>query len=151
MESCKPPVTVLQLAGNGVSVPDHEGSWPAVPASVSRARAAVAAWASDAGLSGSLVHNIKVVVSEATTNAVMHAYEGLIPADFSVTASLADDFVEVVVRDRGRGMVQRADTPGMGLGMPLIANLADHLEVQTLDEGGTEVRMRFGVQAACGA
>lgn len=124
----------------------HEGSWPAVPASVNRARTAVAAWAAEEGLPDGLVHNIKVVVSEATTNAVMHAYAGLVPADFSVRASFEDGTVEVVVRDHGRGMVPRADAPGMGLGLPLIANLADSMEVTVPADGGTELRMRFAVE-----
>jgi serine/threonine-protein kinase RsbW/stage II sporulation protein AB (anti-sigma F factor) len=120
-----------------------EDSWPAVPASVSRARSAVGAFALDAGLPDGLVHNLKVAVSEAATNVVIHAYVGLEPDEFSVWMAIERGRVEMVVRDRGRGMVPRADSPGLGLGLPLIANLAESVEVAIPQDGGTEVRMRF--------
>jgi serine/threonine-protein kinase RsbW/stage II sporulation protein AB (anti-sigma F factor) len=52
--------------------------------------------------------------------------------------------VTVVVADDGVGMNPRADSPGMGLGLPLIGNLADKLQIAPAPSGrGTEVRMRF--------
>jgi serine/threonine-protein kinase RsbW/stage II sporulation protein AB (anti-sigma F factor) len=49
----------------------------------------------------------------------------------------------LVVRDEGRGIVPRTDSPGLGLGLPLIATLAEALELGTDDADRTEVRMTF--------
>jgi serine/threonine-protein kinase RsbW len=50
--------------------------------------------------------------------------------------------VWIVVADDGLGMAPRPDTPGLGLGLSLIANLCDELAIdQRLD--GTTVQMRF--------
>jgi serine/threonine-protein kinase RsbW/stage II sporulation protein AB (anti-sigma F factor) len=57
-----------------------------------------------------------------------------------------DDTVHVVVRDHGRGMTPRPDSPGLGLGLPLMTRLADAVQISTHPEGGTEVRMTFTVE-----
>ncbi len=49
----------------------------------------------------------------------------------------------VVVRDNGRGIVPRPDSPGLGLGLPLIATLAETLELGKDGTEHTEVRMTF--------
>ncbi len=54
----------------------------------------------------------------------------------------------VVVRDEGRGIVPRTDSPGLGLGLPLIATLAEALELGTDEMQRTEVRMSFRVDDA---
>ena len=51
--------------------------------------------------------------------------------------------LRVVVVDEGRGILPRADSPGLGLGLPLIATLAESLELGTGDNEETEVRMAF--------
>ena len=124
-----------------------DDSWPALPASVARARAAVGAAAAEAGIGDGLVHNLKVAVSEAATNVVIHAYVDRDPGPFEVRMHIDGEQIDVVVRDRGRGMVPRPDSPGLGLGLPLIANLADTLEVAIPGDGGTELRMRFGLSS----
>jgi serine/threonine-protein kinase RsbW len=48
----------------------------------------------------------------------------------------------VTVADSGGGLVPRADSPGLGVGLPLIAQLADRLDVRSGDEG-TQIRMSF--------
>ena len=52
------------------------------------------------------------------------------------------------VRDHGRGVVPNLCSPGLGLGLPLIAGAAASSEVRTTDGGGTEVVMRFDLAAA---
>jgi serine/threonine-protein kinase RsbW len=56
----------------------------------------------------------------------------------------------VVVIDEGRGILPRADSPGLGLGLPLIATLAESLELGTGTNEETEVRMSFRLDAASG-
>src|SRR6478736_9735885 len=91
--------------------------------------------------------DIKLAVTEACTNVVVHAYpDGEGP--MGLRASVLDDHVAIVIHDRGRGIVPRADSPGLGLGLPLIATLADSLELGTGEAEETEVRMTFALTAS---
>ncbi|HEX4838757.1 MAG TPA: ATP-binding protein [Solirubrobacteraceae bacterium] len=69
--------------------------------------------------------DIRLAVTEACANVVVHAYpddhEGLM----EVVASMDDDELTVLVRDWGRGIRPRPDSPGLGLGLSLIAALAE--------------------------
>ena len=92
-----------------------------------------------------LLSDIKLAVTEACTNVVIHAYpDGEGPME--VQAALGADELSVVVRDEGRGVVPRADSPGLGLGLPLIATLTESLELGTGDDEATEVRMTFRIE-----
>jgi serine/threonine-protein kinase RsbW len=91
-----------------------------------------------------LLSDIKLAVTEACTNVVIHAYpEGEGPME--VRAHLGDERLSVIVRDEGRGVVPRADSPGLGLGLPLIATLTESLELGTGADDATEVRMTFRI------
>ena len=69
-------------------------------------------------------------MSEAVTNAVIHAYRDRErPGDVHVSACLDHDGVQISIADDGLGLRPRADSPGVGLGMPLIADLADRVEI----------------------
>ena len=93
------------------------------------------------------ISDVKLAVTEACTNVVLHAYtdgEG----DLEVTADVTGDgSIAIAVRDAGRGMVPRPDSPGLGLGLPLIASLAEQLEVGGDTGAATEVRMVFRLAA----
>jgi anti-sigma regulatory factor (Ser/Thr protein kinase) len=88
---------------------------------------------------------IALAVTEAVTNAVLHAYvDEPEPGEVEVIVQrVGEDCVEILVCDEGRGMRPRTDSPGLGLGLPLVATLAEHFEVQARDGGGTRVRMAF--------
>jgi serine/threonine-protein kinase RsbW len=86
--------------------------------------------------------DVKLAVTEACTNTVVHAYPGG-EGPLEVAAYLRDERLMIVVRDEGRGIVPRTDSPGLGLGLPLIATLAEALELGTDDAQRTEVRMTF--------
>jgi anti-sigma regulatory factor (Ser/Thr protein kinase) len=120
---------------------------PAEPQSASRARRAVLL-----ALSGVAVDRdaVGVVVSEAVSNAVVHAYRDRErPGEVHVSASLDDDGVDITVADDGVGLRPRTDSPGVGLGMPLIADLADHVEFSGADPG-TRVAAHFILMGAAG-
>jgi serine/threonine-protein kinase RsbW len=89
---------------------------------------------------------VALAVTEAVTNAVLHAYvDAPEPGEIEVIVQRPPerDSVEILVCDDGRGMRPRTDSPGLGLGLPLVATLAEHFEVQARDGGGTRVRMAF--------
>jgi serine/threonine-protein kinase RsbW len=86
--------------------------------------------------------DVKLAVTEACTNVVVHAYPNG-DGPMHVRAGLADGALTVIVSDEGRGILPRPDSPGLGLGLPLIATLASSLELGTNDQDQTEVRMVF--------
>jgi anti-sigma regulatory factor (Ser/Thr protein kinase) len=121
---------------------------PAEPRSASQARRAVL----DA-LKGIAVDRdaIGVVVSEAVTNAVVHAYRDRErPGEVHVSARVGDEGVEIDVADDGIGLRPRADSPGVGLGMPLIADLADRVEIEQAGAHGVRVTAHFALMGAAG-
>lgn len=120
--------------------------WPAVAASVAEARNAVTSFAEAAGATGDALAAVSLAVSEAVTNAVLHAYlDHPEPGSIEVRARREAETVVVEVADQGRGMLPRTDSPGLGLGLPLIAQMTESLEVHDRDGGGTEIRMAFAL------
>ena len=119
--------------------------FPAYPDQVALARRQVVAYAREHGAIDP--DGIAVAVSEAVTNAVLHAYvDSPAPGDVEVLARRnPDDGLEVHVSDEGRGMVPRRDSPGIGLGLPLVAKLAERFQVQARPGGGTSICMIFAV------
>jgi anti-sigma regulatory factor (Ser/Thr protein kinase) len=123
-------------------------SYAALPRSVSDARAALKAWLGALAVDDLIVHDIALALSEACSNVVMHAYrDGGGWGRFRVLAERVDDAVTVTVADDGCGMTPRSDSPGLGLGVPLIAALTDALDVRCGPDGrGTQVWMRFNTE-----
>jgi serine/threonine-protein kinase RsbW/stage II sporulation protein AB (anti-sigma F factor) len=120
-------------------------SAPAEAASVPLLRREVVEFVEASDVCHERTADIRLAVSEALSNAVIHAYrhtDG--PGRLEVSAERTDHTVEVIVRDCGSGMAPRSDSPGLGLGLPVIANTADCYEIQCADgTTGTEIRMRF--------
>jgi serine/threonine-protein kinase RsbW/stage II sporulation protein AB (anti-sigma F factor) len=90
---------------------------------------------------------VQLAVSEAATNAVVHAYREGEPGELTVEARRVDRSLEVTVADDGVGMRPRPDSPGLGLGLPLIAQLAETFEVTSPAAGGVRLCMRFPLAA----
>ena len=125
-----------------------EGSYPAVAERVSQARRAVTLWLGALSADVVLTADIALAVSEACTNVVHHAYRDGGSGAFRVRAERVDGAICVTVSDDGAGVIPRSDSPGMGLGLPLMARLTDGLEIAVGDHGGTIVTMRFATAGA---
>jgi anti-sigma regulatory factor (Ser/Thr protein kinase) len=127
--------------------PDLELTLPSRPENVAVVRHALGGFGDALDVPDQALADIKLAVTEACTNVVVHAYpDGEGP--LGVRAWLRDERLTVVVHDEGRGMLPRADSPGLGLGLPLIATLAESLELGTGPDERTEVRMTFLVSDA---
>lgn len=128
---------------------DLELTLPARPENVAVVRHAVGGLGEVLDLAETTLADIKLAVTEACTNVVVHAYgdqddEG----SMGLRASIDGPVLTLVVTDRGRGVVPRTDSPGLGLGLPLIATLAQTLELGTGEGEETQVRMTFDMEAS---
>jgi len=116
---------------------------PARPENVSVIRHVLGAFAEALKLPDDLVEDLRLAVTEACTNVVRHAYPPEVPGPVEITIRPTEDVVSVVVADHGRGIGSSSDTNGPGLGLPLIAAIADEVELQPVPGGGSRVAMSF--------
>ncbi|MFA7467991.1 MAG: anti-sigma F factor [Desulfotomaculaceae bacterium] len=117
---------------------------------VAFARVAVAAFVSQVDFTLSDLEEIKVVVSEAVSNAIIHGYENNPDQVVRLEMSIADEYMELVVIDRGKGIedIQKALEPAfstdperMGLGFSFMQSFMDKFKVQSKPGQGTRVKM----------
>jgi anti-sigma regulatory factor (Ser/Thr protein kinase) len=130
----------------GTETPDLEIILPARAENVAVVRHAVGGLGEVLDVDDQTLSDIKLAVTEACTNVVVHAYPDSV-GPMGLRATVDDRRLDLVVIDRGRGIVPRADSPGLGLGLPLIATLAESLELGTGRDEETEVRMVFDLGA----
>jgi anti-sigma regulatory factor (Ser/Thr protein kinase) len=124
-----------------VPVARWQATFPAAPAVLGTIRAKLAEIAKQCGLPDDRVGDVKLAVSEAAAQVVRHAYpndEGTV----TVLALAEGGELRIVIRDTGTRMTPRSDSPGLGLGLPVIAAVTDSTEVISTDDG-TEVHMTF--------
>lgn len=123
-------------------------TFPAEAPAAALARRAAGEYAAGEGADPDTLAAIRLCVSEAVTNAVQHAYrEQDEPGPVEVEARRPNGYLCLYVRDRGCGLAARSDSPGLGLGLPLISQTAAEVEVRAPAEGGTELVMRFDLAA----
>ena len=123
-------------------------SWtvPACAASVAELRHSVVDFARPNGVPEQRLNDVALAVSEAASNAVVHAFRGIGErGSLTVEAAVREqEWLEVQVTDDGSGMAPRDDSPGLGLGLPLIRHLVDEFDHRPPPGGiGTELWMRF--------
>jgi serine/threonine-protein kinase RsbW len=128
-----------------------EQSWPARPEHVGAARRAASAAAKRAGAEQPVLEAVRLAVSEAVSNVVVHGYRESDPGRFTVAVESHADELKVIVRDDGCGIQPRTDSPGAGLGLPLIAQLSQSFSLTTPPQGGTELCMTFPLGAYAAA
>lgn len=144
------PGTAVTSASEHVTItPDLELRLPARPENVAVVRHALGGLGEALDVEEQTLADIKLAVTEACTNVVIHAYNGN-DGPLEVDALVDGRRLTVVVRDHGRGIVPRPDSPGLGLGLPLIATLAESLELGKDDGESTEVRMTFRLDEPAG-
>ena len=77
---------------------------------------------------------------------VLHAYAGAEPGEVRVFAERVGQRVVIVVEDDGAGLSPRADSPGLGLGLMVISEVALDFHVGAGERGvGTRVELSFAV------
>jgi anti-sigma regulatory factor (Ser/Thr protein kinase) len=133
--------------GAGIARARGATTYPATKRAVGLAQRDVVRVARAAGASESKLVDIELAVSEAATNAVMHAYvsPGIRGETFTITTAAEDTIFTVWVTDEGRGMAPDAANSGLGVGLKVMARMCEHLAVGVQDDGRTQVEMRFAL------
>ena len=128
----------------GSATPEaFRATWPAVADSVPAARHAVLRHLSRSATPDPPLSDVGLAVSEAVTNAVNHAYVGREPGDVHVEVQFTPHELEVIVEDEGRGMMPRPDSPGLGVGLPVIATVANRFDTRSEPGRGCRICMWF--------
>src|SRR4051794_30101948 len=120
-----------------------EATYEAAPETVGAVRNQIAALARACGLDEQRVGDVRLAVSEAATNALIHgsaAHEDAPKIHVEAERIGAELVIDII--DDGDGMRPRADSPGLGLGLSLMATVSDRLEILP-GEPGTKVRLAF--------
>lgn len=117
---------------------------PALPANVALVRQALAGLTDELGVEPARAADMKIALTEACTNVVVHAY-GDEPGPLEVTMTVADGRLLLGVRDHGSGLRPlpgREEGSPLGFGLALIASLSDELGL-VAGPNGTEMRIAF--------
>lgn len=134
--------------------PDMELALPARAENIAIVRHALGGLGDVYGISEEKLSDIRLAVTEACSNVVVHAYSEHntgAPAGrpgwgtMEVSATMVGDDLSIVVRDWGAGIKPRPDSPGLGLGLSLMAALADTVQLGHDTTEHTEVRMTFAL------
>ena len=114
------------------------------------ARAAITRLCEHLELDDELTEDIRLAVTEACTNCVLHAYdERAGSATYVLDARVEQEWLRIVVGDRGMGMAETRmdECSGLGFGMKIIRILSDNSDVSSRPGGGTRVVMRFALRS----
>jgi anti-sigma regulatory factor (Ser/Thr protein kinase) len=85
-------------------------------------------------------NDLALVLTEACSNAVIHAYPGCSHGWIEVEARVTDGLLTMDIVDDGVGVAPKAGSSGGGMGFALMRGLAD-VEVMSRACGGTRVRL----------
>lgn len=124
------------------------------------ARTAAACFAAQMDPTLEEINDIKTAVSEAVTNAIVHAYPNEIGKIQLKLAIKEGNMLEITVRDWGVGIpdVEQARQPlfttgneeRSGMGFTIMESFMDVLQVRSIPEKGTTVTMRKRISRRVG-
>ncbi len=134
--------------------------FPSCSANEGFARTAAACFAAQLDPTLEEVNDVKTAVSEAVTNAIVHAYPDTLGKIVMKLRIREDHSLEIVVRDWGIGIedVERARTPlfttggeeRSGMGFTIMESFMDVLKVRSVPGKGTTVTMRRKIARRAG-
>lgn len=123
-----------------------------IPENIAFARSCVGAFAAQLECTLDDIEEIKLVVSEAVSNCIIHGYENNPTQMITVMVSIDSySVLEIVVEDRGKGIedltrameaTYSSDPTRMGLGFTFMKSFTDDMQVDTAPGQGTTVRLR---------
>jgi stage II sporulation protein AB (anti-sigma F factor) len=122
------------------------------------ARITVAAFVAQLDPTMEQLDEIKTVVSEAVTNAIIHGYNENADGVVSIEAEIDGDTVLISISDQGKGIedldlarqplfTSRPELERSGMGFTIMENFMDEFDVVSSPEGGTSLKMRKRIES----
>ncbi|MGV3487451.1 MAG: anti-sigma F factor [Tuberibacillus sp.] len=122
----------------------------AVSENESFARVTIAAFVAQLDPTMDELTEIKTVVSEAVTNAIIHGYDNRGTGKVTIKAEIVDDTVNLMVHDDGVGInnleearqplyTSKPELERSGMGFTIMENFMDHVAIETAPGCGTTV------------
>jgi serine/threonine-protein kinase RsbW len=117
---------------------------PPHPENLALARLALTGVAGVAGLSEATLADLKLAVTEACTNAILHGRSGDGTGGLVVRYRLATGRIEIEVEDDGAGFdpddpgARETEPSGQGMGLLIIRSTTDELEIES-DSTGSRI------------
>jgi anti-sigma regulatory factor (Ser/Thr protein kinase) len=114
---------------------------PPRPENLALARLALAGVGTVAGASEGAVADLKLAVTEACTNSILHGYPDGTAGELVVRLRTLDGTVEVEIEDDGVGFdpveqdIDARRSDGQGMGLMIIRSLMDSLDIESDDSG----------------
>src|SRR5690606_345285 len=116
------------------------------------ARVTVAAFIAQLDPTMDELTEIKTVVSEAVTNAIIHGYEQNPAGIVYISVTIDDDMIDLIIRDNGVSIADieearqplfttKPDLERSGMGFTIMENFMDKLEVESHPGSGTTIRL----------
>jgi serine/threonine-protein kinase RsbW len=120
---------------------------PSDPVSLRAAREAVTDYSRHHGFGQEVIERVRVAVTEACTNVLLHAYAGDgSDSSYELDARVEEAVLVVRIRESGVGMPAEGatrPTQNFGFGFPLMRKTASSIDVVARPAGGTEIVLRF--------
>lgn len=130
---------------------------PAISENEGLSRQILCSFAAQLDVTTSEIGDLRIIISEAVTNCVVHAYPGSVGIIY-ISASIYDDkSIKIRIRDKGCGIADlercmqpfyTTDPAGErgGMGMPIMKELSDRFSVRSAVGKGTSVTLvkKFG-------
>lgn len=116
------------------------------------ARITVAAFLARLPLTLEEVEEIKTVVSEAVTNAIIHGYEGDETGTVVIETTYTPSAIEILIEDQGIGIADleearqplfttKPELERSGMGFTIMESFMDAMEVESEINRGTRIRL----------
>ncbi|NLW46900.1 MAG: anti-sigma F factor [Firmicutes bacterium] len=124
--------------------------FPSLPQNVGLARTVTAAFAAQLEFNLAEIEEIRVAVSEAVSNCVIHGYSGK-TGIVQLELAVIKDALVITIRDFGKGIADivqakqatfSTDPERMGLGLVFMESFMDRLEILSKPGEGTTVIMK---------
>ncbi|PLR76376.1 anti-sigma F factor [Bacillus sp. V3-13] len=117
------------------------------------ARVTVAAFIAQLDPTMDELTEIKTVVSEAVTNAIIHGYENDPNGKVYISVLIEDGFIDMKIKDDGQGIIDveearqplfttKPELERSGMGFTIMENFMDEVDIQSQPGKGTEIRLR---------
>jgi anti-sigma regulatory factor (Ser/Thr protein kinase) len=114
----------------------------AIPSRLTEIRQQLATWLEPMGMSHTGIADIVLVVNEAATNCIEHAYRGADPGLIRVEAKQQGSKIVVGITDFGVWQAPPTKPSTRGRGLPIMKAVSDGIDMTTSSDG-TTVRLTF--------